>query len=89
MTTLNVQKFDQNDSNHTAGCIKLENPEEHVAVFAFNREKEMIYGHPLNTSDSIAVTKPTTGESTSEPGISIYNTEYLASLRLVTHLIRL
>ena len=72
-----MQKFDWNDSNHTAGCIELENPEEyaHVAVFAFNREKEMIYGHPLNTSDSVAVTKSTTGESTSEPGIcAIWNT---------------
>ena len=70
LITLDAYKFDRNDSSHTYGCIELENPIEHVAVFAFNKEKEIIYGNPLNTSifDITTTTEPTTAESTSELG---------------------
>ena len=67
LITLEVHKFNRNDSNHTYGCIELENPVKHVAVFAFNREKEIILGHPL-IQNTFVVTEE---ESTSEPGILV------------------
>ena len=62
--TLNTTKIDRNQ-DEASGCIEFENQDavaDHIVVFAFSNEKEMIYGHPLNISSSPE-------DSTTHPGI--------------------
>ena len=67
--TLNITKLDRNQ-DEASGCIEFENQDavaDHIVVFAFSNEKEMIYGHPLSISSSPFANSE---DSTSHPGIS-------------------
>ena len=55
LITLNLWKIDRVEQEEAYGCEEISNQDsiaDNVAVFAFSSEKKMIYGQPLNISES-------------------------------------